>query len=55
MKDETESVSVKEFAGLRPKMYSFLLENNEHKKLKGVNKNVVTTISHNEYKGVLFE
>ena len=55
MKDETESVSVKEFAGLRPKMYSFLLENNEHKKSKGVNKNVVTTISHNEYKGVLFE
>ena len=26
---------------------------NEHKKAKGVNKNVVATISHNEYKDVL--
>ena len=34
-------------------MYSFLEDNNEHKKVKGVNKNVFTTISHNEYKDVL--
>ena len=32
-------------------MYSFLIDNNEHKKV--VNKNVVATISHNEYKNVL--
>ena len=38
-----------------PKIHSFLVENNEHKKAKGVNKNVVTTISHNEYQDVLFE
>ena len=34
-------------------MYSFLEDNNEHKKVKGMNKNVFTTISHNEYKDVL--
>ena len=35
-------------------MYSFMSDDNsEHKKAKGVNKNVVTTISHNEYKDVL--
>ena len=35
-------------------MYSFLVDDNsEHEKEKGVNKNVVATISHNEYKDVL--
>ena len=34
-------------------MYSFLVDNSEHKKAKGVNKNVVATISHNECKDVL--
>ena len=34
-------------------MYSSLVDNNEHKKANGVNKNVVATISHNEYKDVL--
>ena len=35
-------------------MYSFLVdENSDYKKAKGVNKNVVATISHNEYKDVL--
>ena len=53
MKDETAGVAIKEFVGLKPKMYSFLIDNNEHKKAKGVNKNVVATISHNEYKDVL--
>ena len=28
-------------------------DNSEHKNAKGVNKNVVSTISHNEYKDVL--
>ena len=53
MKDETGGVAIKEFAGLKPKMYSFLVDNNNHKKVKGVNKNVVQTIPHNEYKGIL--
>ena len=54
MKDEIAGVSTKEFVRLKPKMYSYLVEDNsEHKKAKGVNKNVVATISHNEYKDVL--
>ena len=54
MKGETGGVAIKEFAELKPKMYSFLVENNsEHKKTKAVNQNVVATISHNKYKDVL--
>ena len=53
MKDEAGGVANEEFVGLKPKMYSFLVENSEHKKAKGVNKNVVTAICHNEYKDVL--
>ena len=34
-------------------MYSFLVNNNEHKKSNCVNRNVVATFSHNEYKDVL--
>ena len=34
-------------------MYSLLIDNSEHKKAKGRNKNVVATISHNEYEEVL--
>ena len=53
MNDETGGVLVEEFVGLKPKMYSFLVDNNEHKKAKVVNKNVVATISHSEYKDIL--
>ena len=48
MKNKTGAVSVEEFVGLKPKMYSFLVD-----KVKVVNRNVVATISHNEYKDVL--
>ena len=52
MKDETAGVTIKEFVELKPKMYSYLVDDNsEHKKTKGVNKNVA--ISHNEYTDVL--
>ena len=34
-------------------MYSFLVDISEHNKAKGVNKNVVETITHNEYKDLL--
>ena len=48
MKDETAGVR---FVGLKPKMYSYLVDNNrEHKKAKGANRNAVATISHKEYK-----
>ena len=44
MKDESGGFAIEEFVGLNP---------SEHKKAKDVNKNVVATISHNEYKNVL--
>ena len=54
MKDETAGVAIEDFVGLKPKMYSYLMnDNSEHKKAEGVNRNVVATISHNEYKDVL--
>ena len=53
-KDETAGVAIQEFVGLKPKMYSHLVDDNrEQKKTKGVNKNVVAAVSHNEYKYVL--
>ena len=39
MKDETGGVAIEEFVGLKPKLYSFLVDNNEHKKEKDMNKN----------------
>ena len=42
------------FVGLKHKMYSFLVDNSEHKKAKYVNRNVVAAIIHNEYKNVSF-
>ena len=49
MKDEAAAVANEEFVGLKSKMYLFLVDDNrEHKKAKGVSKNVVATISHNE-------
>ena len=54
IKDETAGVAIEEFVGLNIKMYSFLIDDNsEYKKSKCVNKSVVATISHNEYKDVL--
>ena len=53
MKDEPGGIAVEEFVGLKPKIYAFLVDNNEHEKVKCPNKNVVVTISHNEYKDAL--
>ena len=47
MNDRTGGVAIEEFVELKHKMYSFLVENSEHKKRKGVNRNAVATISHN--------
>ena len=42
IKDETTSVPVKEFTGLKPKMYSFLVDDSSQYTIAiGVNKNVV--------------
>ena len=54
MKDEMAGVAIKECVGLKPQMYSFLVDDSsEQKKAKGINKNVVATI-HDECKDVLF-
>ena len=53
MKDETDGVMVEEVVGLKPKINLYLVDDDsECKKAKGINKNVVATISHNEYKDV---
>ena len=52
MKDENGGVAIEGFVVLKPKIYSFLVDNNEHKKAEDVNKNVVTTVNHNEHEGV---
>ena len=45
MKDETASLPNKEFAGLKLKMYLFLVDDSsQYKRAKGVNKNVVVKL-----------
>ena len=47
MKDKIGSVAIKEVFGIKPKIYSFLVnDNTEHRKAEGVNKNVAVTIRH---------
>ena len=41
MKDETAGIQIREFAGIRSKMYSFVFGSHEEKKLKGISKAVV--------------
>ena len=53
MKDETGNSAIEELFGMNPKMYSFLVNNCEHKKVKGSNKNAVVTINHDQYKAIL--
>ena len=51
MKDETAGVAIKEFVGLKSKMYLFLVnDSSEHKNAKGENQ---CWISDNKYKDVL--
>ena len=50
---KTGGVAIEEFVGLKLKMYSFLVDKSEHKKVHGVNKNVFATKSHNEYEYVI--
>ena len=50
MKEEIAGVAIEEFVD------EYLVDDNsDHRKTKGVNKNVVATISHNEYKDVLLD
>ena len=53
-KEERADLPIKELVRLKPKMYLFLIDDsNENKKSKVVNKNFVSSTSHNEYKDVL--
>ena len=53
MKHETAGFLINKFVGLKPKRNSFLVDdNNKHKKAKTIHKNVVATISQDEYKDV---
>ena len=53
IKDEAGGVAIEEFVRLKPKIYSFLVDDNsEHKKARGVNRSVIATMSHTEYKDV---
>ena len=56
-KDETAGVPIKEFIGLKSKMYSISLDNEKNsKKAKGVKKNVIRKgISHEDYLDVLHQ
>ena len=56
MKDELGGKIMKEFISLRPKMYSYRVEEQEPKKCKGIKKCVVKkTISFEDYKRCLLE
>ena len=43
MKDETNGIEITEFVGLRSKLYAFKVEEDEHKKCKGIKKSVMST------------
>jgi hypothetical protein len=55
-KDEASGKQIEEFVGLRAKLYSYkMFDGEEHKKCKGVKKNVVKkSITHDDYKDCLF-
>ena len=54
MKDKVKGKIISEFVGLKSKMYSLVIVNNEEiKKAKCVNKSVVKNIRHKEYVDVL--
>lgn len=56
-KDESSSVPITEFIGLRSKMYSYIKENQQvGKTAKGIKKNIIKNqIKHENYKETLFD
>ena len=54
-KDEANGNIVREFVGLRSKMYSYVYDNKEEKRAKGISKVAVKKdIKHSHYKDLLF-
>ena len=56
-KDEAAGMPIKEFVGLRSKMYSYIKEDNKvEKTAKGIKKNIIKgNIKHEDYKNVLIK
>ena len=56
MNDQAADVASKELVGLKPKMYSFLVDDSiEYKKPNGVKKNVFAAVGHFQYKNIFVE
>jgi hypothetical protein len=56
-KDEANGKIITEFIGLRPKLYSYIVEgeDHDHKRAKGIKKNVIENhITHENYRKALF-
>jgi len=56
-KDEAKGKIITEFIGLRPKLYSYIIEgdDHDHKRAKGIKKNVIENhITHENYRKTLF-
>ena len=54
--NEKAGVAIKEFIGLKLKMYLYFSDDNsKHSKAKDVNENVVAEINHNEYQDILLK
>ena len=55
MKDETEGNPVREFVGVRPKVYSMICEKNDGRKFanKGIQRNI--SVSHEKYKNCVLQ
>ena len=54
-KDETGGKTIKEFIGLRPKMYSILLSSGKNiKRVKGIKRHSVDKLLHSEFKKILY-
>ena len=54
-KDEAGGIQIEEFVGLRAKLYSYMMNDKEEKKCKGVKKNVIKKkICHEDFKDCLF-
>ena len=55
MKDECGGKVMKEFVGLRPKMYSYKVDSTEIKKVKGIRKSAISNLSIEDFKLCLLE
>ena len=54
MKDETASIPISEYCGLRAKMYSMTYGGKEKKTAKGISRSAAKNLLHQMYKDALF-